>query len=204
MSGRYQPFRNLRSTDDLLLVKRELKRNPATIRMPADPYYPEICAWVNVRCEERDLFSPEGQTLLEATPAEGEGWRLSVTPYGYLRFEGGEGEGRLECDSPLPVHAVVDVRKEFRLGLALLDLEDPRKCLLRSTKWMFGPEMEYERTGDVSDVVFPCGYTLGDDGDTINLYYGAADTSIALASGSIREMLDWLKKNSTPGDRIEE
>jgi predicted GH43/DUF377 family glycosyl hydrolase len=92
----------------------------------------------------------------------------------------------------------------YRLGLALLDLEDPRKCLLRSAKWMFGPETDYERTGDVGDVVFPCGYTLGDDGDTINLYYGAADTAIALATGSVGEMLDWLKKNSMPGDRIEE
>lgn len=41
-------------------------------------------------------------------------------------------------------------------------------------------------------VVFPCGYTIGDDGDTINMYYGAADTSIALATGSIQECLNWL------------
>ncbi len=121
MPGRYQPFRNLRSVDDLLLIKRELTRNPATVRMPADPYYPEICAWVNVRCEERDLFSPEGQTLLEGTTAEGEGWRLLLTPYGYLRFEGGEGKSRLECESPLPLHAVVDTDKEFRVGLAMVN-----------------------------------------------------------------------------------
>ncbi len=89
----------------------------------------------------------------------------------------------------------------YRLGLALLDLEDPRKCLLRSNKWIMGPEAEYERTGDVGDVVFPCGYTLADDGDTLNLYYGAADTAIALATGSVREMLGWLKNNSTPGDQ---
>ena len=89
----------------------------------------------------------------------------------------------------------------YRLGLALLDLEDPRKCLLRGNKWIMGPETEYERTGDVGDVVFPCGYTMGDDGDTLNLYYGAADTSIALARGSISEMLDWLKHNSARGDQ---
>jgi predicted GH43/DUF377 family glycosyl hydrolase len=40
-------------------------------------------------------------------------------------------------------------------------------------------------------VTFPCGYTLGDDGDAINLYYGAADTRVALASGSVRELLSW-------------
>jgi predicted GH43/DUF377 family glycosyl hydrolase len=87
----------------------------------------------------------------------------------------------------------------YRLGLALLDLEDPTRCVLRSTRWIMGPEAEYERTGDVGDVVFPCGYTMGDDGDTFNLYYGAADTCIALATGSVREMLSWLKDNSTPG-----
>ncbi|HUU85295.1 MAG TPA: glycosidase [Phycisphaerae bacterium] len=87
----------------------------------------------------------------------------------------------------------------YRVGLALLDLDDPTTCRMRGTKWIFGPQTDYERTGDVADVVFPCGYTLADDGDTLNLYYGAADTSIALATGSLRQMLDWLQHNSTPG-----
>jgi predicted GH43/DUF377 family glycosyl hydrolase len=60
---------------------------------------------------------------------------------------------------------------------------------------MFGPETEYERQGDVQDVVFPCGYTIAPDGDTINLYYGAADSSIALAHGSVRALLSWLDAN---------
>jgi len=54
--------------------------------------------------------------------------------------------------------------------------------------------------GDVGGVVFPCGYTLDADGDTIRLYYGAAGTSITLASGSLRELLRWLKENSPHGD----
>jgi predicted GH43/DUF377 family glycosyl hydrolase len=60
---------------------------------------------------------------------------------------------------------------------------------------MFAPEAEYERHGDVQDVVFPCGYTVASDGDTMNLYYGAADSSIALANGSIRSLLAWLDAN---------
>jgi hypothetical protein len=48
----------------------------------------------------------------------------------------------------------------------------------------------------VKDVVFPCGQTIGDDGDTINLYYGASDSSMALATGSIRSSLAWLDANS--------
>ena len=50
----------------------------------------------------------------------------------------------------------------------------------------------YECSGDVGNVVFPCGYTLGDDGDALNLYYGAADSSVALATGSVKELTSWL------------
>jgi predicted GH43/DUF377 family glycosyl hydrolase len=88
----------------------------------------------------------------------------------------------------------------YRLGLALFDLDRPDVCLQRGHSWMFGPEASYERGGDVSDVVFPCGQTIGADGDTINLYYGAADSCIALATGSILGLLSWLDSNSSPGE----
>lgn len=87
----------------------------------------------------------------------------------------------------------------YRVGLALFDREDPRRCLLRGTNWIFGPERDYERTGDVGDVVFPCGQVIADDGDTVHLYYGAADTSICLATGSLRELLAWLEEH---GERV--
>lgn len=87
----------------------------------------------------------------------------------------------------------------YRLGAALFDLETAERCLLRGDSWIFGPEAPYEREGDVGYVAFPCGYTIGADGDTINLYYGAADTSIALATGSIDQLLGWLDRNGTPG-----
>lgn len=84
----------------------------------------------------------------------------------------------------------------YRLGLALFDLDTPGRCIRRGDSWIFAPEAVYERAGDVANVVFPCGYTIEPDGDTINLYYGAADSSIGLAKGSIHEMLDWLRTNS--------
>ncbi len=83
----------------------------------------------------------------------------------------------------------------YRLGLALFDLDSPERCLRRGDEWVFGPEAPYEVTGDVDNVVFPCGYTIGPDGDTLRLYYGAADTSIALATASIKELLEWLEKH---------
>ena len=92
----------------------------------------------------------------------------------------------------------------YRLGLALFALDKPEVCLQRGDSWMFGPEAPYERGGDVKDVVFPCGQTIGNDGDTINLYYGAADSSMALATGSIRACLAWLDDNSTPSEGVHE
>jgi predicted GH43/DUF377 family glycosyl hydrolase len=89
----------------------------------------------------------------------------------------------------------------YRLGLALFDLECPEVCLQRGDSWVFGPETSYERGGDVKDVVFPCGQTIGADGDTINVYYGAADTSVALATASIKHILAWLDANSGPPER---
>ena len=83
----------------------------------------------------------------------------------------------------------------YRLGLALFDLNTPERLLKRGDQWIFGPEDRYEQRGDVGNVVFPCGYTIQPDGDTLNLYYGAADTSIALATGSISNLLAWLDEN---------
>jgi predicted GH43/DUF377 family glycosyl hydrolase len=84
----------------------------------------------------------------------------------------------------------------YRLGLALFDLHTPERCLKRSDEWVFGPEAPYEQRGDVGNAVFPCGYTIAPDGDTIHLYYGAADTSIGVASGSLRTILEWLEQHS--------
>lgn len=81
----------------------------------------------------------------------------------------------------------------YRLGLALFDLNAPDRCLKRGDEWVFGPTETYEQVGDVGYVVFPCGYTIGADGDTLHMYYGAADSSIGLATASIRNLLDWLK-----------
>jgi predicted GH43/DUF377 family glycosyl hydrolase len=86
----------------------------------------------------------------------------------------------------------------YRLGLALFDLHTPEHCLRRGESWIFGPEEPYERFGDVENVVFPCGYTIRPDGDTIYLYYGGADTCMALATGSVTQLLDWLARHGKP------
>ena len=86
----------------------------------------------------------------------------------------------------------------YRLGLALLDAERPERLLMRSSEWLFGPHAPYERgDGDVSDVVFPCGWLLAEDGDTLRVYYGAADSSVCVATASLSALLDWLARHSS-------
>jgi predicted GH43/DUF377 family glycosyl hydrolase len=86
----------------------------------------------------------------------------------------------------------------YRLGLALLETEKPDRVLARSSEWIFGPDAPYERAGgDVSDVVFPCGWILDDDGDTLYIYYGAADSSVGVATASLSALLDWLARHSS-------
>jgi predicted GH43/DUF377 family glycosyl hydrolase len=78
----------------------------------------------------------------------------------------------------------------YRLGLALLDRSDPTQVLRRSEEWVFGPTERYELEGDVPGVVFPCGWIV--EGDEVRLYYGAADTSVALATAKLSELLDFV------------
>jgi len=89
----------------------------------------------------------------------------------------------------------------YRLGLALLAPEDPSRVIMRGNEWVFGPETPYERTGDVPDVVFPCGWVVEADGNTLRIYYGAADTSICVATTRVDRLLNHLHRHCVCGNR---
>ena len=80
----------------------------------------------------------------------------------------------------------------YRVGLALLDLEEPWRVLRRGDEWVLGPRALYERIGDVSDVVFPSGATVHKEIDQLNLYYGAADCTVAVATANLSDCIDYL------------
>lgn len=80
----------------------------------------------------------------------------------------------------------------YRLGLAMLDIDDPTVVTHRSDEWIFGPKAHYEREGDVDDVVFPCGWTA--KGKQVFMYYGAADSCIALATANVDELVEFALK----------
>lgn len=78
----------------------------------------------------------------------------------------------------------------YCMGAVLFDLEDPTKVIARSDKPVMEPEADYEKEGFFGDVVFSCGALV--EGDTVIMYYGVADTSMACAELSLQEILDSL------------
>ncbi len=117
MADDYRPFRDLRGIEDLLLLRERPGAAPVRLALPADAYYPEICAWITLP-GGADIFPAGGRVLLHATHADGRGWRLLLTEHGYLRFEA-EGEDGPAGDSGVPVHAALDAAQHLRLGLSI-------------------------------------------------------------------------------------
>ena len=89
----------------------------------------------------------------------------------------------------------------YRAGLVLLDLEDPRRVLHRTDEWVFGPSEPYEQTGDVGGVVFPCGWIHDPTTDELRIYYGAADTAIALATATLSDLVAYVRSCPRPEHR---
>jgi predicted GH43/DUF377 family glycosyl hydrolase len=89
----------------------------------------------------------------------------------------------------------------YRVGLALLDLEDPQTVLRRTDEWVLGPEAPYERSGDVNKVVFPTGWVHDPETDVLSMYYGAGDKVIALATTRLRDVLAFMQDAPQPEHR---
>jgi predicted GH43/DUF377 family glycosyl hydrolase len=86
----------------------------------------------------------------------------------------------------------------YRVGLALLDIDNPAKVLRRCPEWVLGPTETYELVGDVPGVVFPCGLVHEEETDELRLYYGAADTCIGLATAPISSVVDYVMTYGEP------
>jgi len=80
----------------------------------------------------------------------------------------------------------------YRVGLALLDVDEPTSVLRRYPGWVLAPHAACERSGDVPNVVFPCGLLHDPATDELRLYYGAADSSVCLATAQLGDVLDAL------------
>jgi beta-1,4-mannooligosaccharide/beta-1,4-mannosyl-N-acetylglucosamine phosphorylase len=131
------------------------------------------------------------RNVMKATPFELSAWQCTKIGAGPIPIKTDEGW-------LLIYHGVITTCNGFRYaaGAALLDLEDPSVVKYRTQPYLLGPAEPYELQGDVPNVVFPCAALHDVETDRLALYYGAADTVVALAFGKISEIIAFTKSNS--------
>ncbi|MEN8905827.1 MAG: glycoside hydrolase family 130 protein [Clostridiales bacterium] len=93
----------------------------------------------------------------------------------------------------------------YSAGAALLDIDKPSKVLYRTKNYIMTPEKNYEVSGFVPNVAFPCAALCDAPSGKLAFYYGCADTFTGVAYGKVDEIVDYIKNNSelVPGDEIE-
>lgn len=89
-------------------------------------------------------------------------------------------------------HGVSTKDDEYRVGVMLLDLEDPTKIIARAEDYIMEPEYDYETDGFYHGCVFPTGNVIKDD--TLYVYYGGADRYVCVATCGVDEILDFVLK----------
>jgi predicted GH43/DUF377 family glycosyl hydrolase len=91
-------------------------------------------------------------------------------------------------------HGVSQEDRNYRVGAVLLDLKDPTKVISRTNEPLLEPEASYEKIGQVSNVVFPCGAVLINN--KIFIYYGGGDSVVGVATVELKQLLSELKRSS--------
>lgn len=78
----------------------------------------------------------------------------------------------------------------YFLGAVLLDLEEPWRVIGRTNSPILMPREDYELHGNCDNTVFACGALADEATDELRVYYGATDSSICLATGSVAELIE--------------
>lgn len=81
----------------------------------------------------------------------------------------------------------------YRVGALLLDLENPLQIIGRTKDFILEPENEFEIKGNYNGCVFPTGNVI--IGNTLYVYYGAADKYICVATCNVDELIHFIKTN---------
>ena len=91
----------------------------------------------------------------------------------------------------LMLYHAYDLSHTYRLGVCLLDLEDPSKVIHRPKDFIFEPQELWELRGDVPNVVFSCANPVVNG--TVYVYYGGGDHVIGLATAQLTDLLDYAR-----------
>ena len=80
----------------------------------------------------------------------------------------------------------------YRLGAMLLDRDEPTKVVGRTGIPLLSPREDYERIGDLPNIIFSTGAIIDDEG-RIRIAYGAADSCICLGVADLNEVIELCK-----------
>ncbi len=167
---------------DMVLFPEQIRGDYVALHRPANSTFSPPQMWV---ARSKDLIDWGRHQHLAGGVYDWEGGRIGAGPppiktdEGWLELHHGSGRSG-------PGGTGV-----YAGGVMLLDLEDPSRVLRRSPQPILVPEADYEMEGFVGDVVFPTGVV--ETGDTLLVYYGAADTATAVVELSRQEVLDALE-----------
>ena len=84
----------------------------------------------------------------------------------------------------------------YSMGAVILDIDEPWRVKYRCKPYILHPQELYECVGDVPNVTFPCATLHDAETGKIAIYYGAADTVVALAFTQVDELIAYIKENS--------
>jgi predicted GH43/DUF377 family glycosyl hydrolase len=90
----------------------------------------------------------------------------------------------------LTIYHGVDDRGIYRVGVVLLDIDDPSKIIARAEDYIMEPEHDYELEGYYKGCVFPTGNMVVDG--TLYVYYGGADKYVCVATCELNEIIDFV------------
>ena len=122
---------------------------------------------------------------------EDSGWQCTKIGAGPVPIETDEGW-------LLIYHGVITTCQGYvyRMGAALLDIDEPWKVLYRTSDYILGPYEDYEMNGDVPNVTFPCATLCDAATGRIAIYYGCADTVTGIAFTTADTLIEYMKENS--------
>ncbi len=122
-------------------------------------------------------------------------YRPTYNPEGWEAVVKGAGAPPLKTDEGwiLFYHGIDKKDGMYKIGVMLLDTENPEEVLYRSPKPILKPDHWYENNGFKPGVVYTCGAVIKDE--RLLLYYGAADNYVCVAHAQL-EFLDALGKGA--------
>lgn len=91
-------------------------------------------------------------------------------------------------------HGISEIDFHYRFGAILTELKNPENIIARTEDPIFEPVMDYEKEGNVNNVVFSCGNVIINE--TVFVYYGGADKVLGVATTSLKKIMKEIKKST--------